>query len=321
MPLTQVLDTLLDRAIVPGYSRIGYSLRRTWWPADVAARRARRPHGRGHRRQLRPGQGDRARRGAARRDGCGCCAATPARGERARAEILRGRARRRPRRRPVRPERPRSVRAVAARLRDELPALHALVHNAGVLPPERTETADGHELTVATHVLGPHLLTARCVRRWPPTPTPGSCSCPPAACTPSACASTTPSSTRASTTAPTAYARTKRMQVVLAQLWAAQLAEQHVAVHAMHPGLGRHRRRHRFAAALREDRRPDPAHSRAGRRHRRVAAGRGRGRAHHRAVLARPPPAPDVLRPVHPAHRGRGRDAVGLLRRVTRPRP
>ena len=37
--------------------------------------------------------------------------------------------------------------------------LHAVVHNAGVMPPERGETAEGHELTLATHVLGPHLLT------------------------------------------------------------------------------------------------------------------------------------------------------------------
>ena len=37
--------------------------------------------------------------------------------------------------------------------------LHAVVHNAGVMPPERGVTSEGHELTLATHVLGPHLLT------------------------------------------------------------------------------------------------------------------------------------------------------------------
>ena len=40
-----------------------------------------------------------------------------------------------------------------------MPWLRALVHNAGVLPPERTVTDDGHGLTLATHVLGPHVLT------------------------------------------------------------------------------------------------------------------------------------------------------------------
>ena len=34
-----------------------------------------------------------------------------------------------------------------------------LVHNAGVLPAERRETSEGVELTFATNVLGPHLLT------------------------------------------------------------------------------------------------------------------------------------------------------------------
>ena len=39
--------------------------------------------------------------------------------------------------------------------------IHALIHNAGVMPEQRTETAEGHELSLATHVLGPHLLTRR----------------------------------------------------------------------------------------------------------------------------------------------------------------
>lgn len=34
-----------------------------------------------------------------------------------------------------------------------------LVHNAGAMPAERTESAQGHELTMAVHVLGPVLMT------------------------------------------------------------------------------------------------------------------------------------------------------------------
>lgn len=37
--------------------------------------------------------------------------------------------------------------------------LDVLVHNAGAMPPERTESAQGHELTMALHVLGPVLMT------------------------------------------------------------------------------------------------------------------------------------------------------------------
>lgn len=35
-----------------------------------------------------------------------------------------------------------------------MPRPYALVHNAGVMPPERVTTDEGHELASATHVLG-----------------------------------------------------------------------------------------------------------------------------------------------------------------------
>lgn len=38
-------------------------------------------------------------------------------------------------------------------------AVHALVHNAGALLNERSVSPQGHETTVASHVLGPHLMT------------------------------------------------------------------------------------------------------------------------------------------------------------------
>jgi NAD(P)-dependent dehydrogenase (short-subunit alcohol dehydrogenase family) len=41
----------------------------------------------------------------------------------------------------------------------ELDRLDVLVHNAGAMPPERTESPQGHELTMALHVLGPVLMT------------------------------------------------------------------------------------------------------------------------------------------------------------------
>ena len=37
--------------------------------------------------------------------------------------------------------------------------LDVLVHNAGVMPPRRTESPQGHELSMAVHVLGPVLMT------------------------------------------------------------------------------------------------------------------------------------------------------------------
>jgi dehydrogenase/reductase SDR family protein 12 len=54
-----------------------------------------------------------------------------------------------------------SVRSFAAALGSGEGAIDGLVNNAGVLPPKRTQTDEGFELAFATNVLGPFLLTAR----------------------------------------------------------------------------------------------------------------------------------------------------------------
>lgn len=51
------------------------------------------------------------------------------------------------------------VRRFARQFVEDVPRLHVLVHNAGALPGERTESAQGHELTMAIHLLGPLLMT------------------------------------------------------------------------------------------------------------------------------------------------------------------
>ncbi len=116
------------------------------------------------------------------------------------------------------------------------PRVDVLVHNAGVLPDRRVASADGHEITLATHVLGPWTLTqalapklrasrdARVVFvssggmytqrlslddcEWRRRPYDGVA----------------------------AYAQTKRMQVVLAELLAAEMPPARVTVSSMHPG-------------------------------------------------------------------------------------
>ncbi|HEX2046373.1 MAG TPA: SDR family NAD(P)-dependent oxidoreductase [Acidimicrobiales bacterium] len=52
-----------------------------------------------------------------------------------------------------------SVRAFAAEFREAYGALDVLVNNAGVLLPSRMTSVDGVELTLATNVLGYHLVT------------------------------------------------------------------------------------------------------------------------------------------------------------------
>lgn len=52
-----------------------------------------------------------------------------------------------------------TVRSLAADLRSTYDRIDALVHNAGLSAHERTETADGIELTLAVNHLAPYLLT------------------------------------------------------------------------------------------------------------------------------------------------------------------
>jgi len=51
------------------------------------------------------------------------------------------------------------VRRFSAELAADVPRLDVLVHNAGALPPTRTESPQAHELSMALHVLGPVLMT------------------------------------------------------------------------------------------------------------------------------------------------------------------
>lgn len=51
------------------------------------------------------------------------------------------------------------VRRFARDFAAEVDELHAVVHNAGVMPPTRTESPQGHELSMAVHLLGPVVMT------------------------------------------------------------------------------------------------------------------------------------------------------------------
>lgn len=113
--------------------------------------------------------------------------------------------------------------------------IDVLVHNAGALPAERTESPQGHELTMAVHVLGPVLMTellrdrlsghdARVIvvtsggmygQRLRPND---------------------PDYQQGDYSGTTAYARSKRAQVELLPLLSARWASQGIRVHATHPG-------------------------------------------------------------------------------------
>ena len=233
--MTKLLDTALDRTVVPGYSKIGYWLRRRSWPDDDP-----RPGSLADRRALVTGANSGL--GKATALGLARLGATvhlvvrnEERGAAALDEIKR-----------AVPDADlhlelcdvsdlADVRRAAADLVARLDRVDVLVHNAGSLPAERTESADGYELTVATHVLGPVLMTellrpllaghdARVIlvssggmytQKLPVHD---------------------PHYLRGAYQGAVAYARSKRMQVELAPVLQQRWGPEGIAVHVMHPG-------------------------------------------------------------------------------------
>jgi NAD(P)-dependent dehydrogenase (short-subunit alcohol dehydrogenase family) len=129
-----------------------------------------------------------------------------------------------------------SVRACAEHVLATEPRLDVLVNNAGALPTERQVTPAGLELTFATNVLGPFLLTnllLPLLRR----------SVPARIITVSSGGMYTRAldvddlqTEHREYDGPAVYARTKRAEVILTELWAQRLAGTGVVAHAMHPG-------------------------------------------------------------------------------------
>jgi NAD(P)-dependent dehydrogenase (short-subunit alcohol dehydrogenase family) len=112
----------------------------------------------------------------------------------------------------------------------------ALVNNAGVLPAERRTTADGLELTLATNLAGPFLLSTLLVPRLARSDDAR------VVMVSSGGMYTQRLDVRALADPPmpfdgvTAYARTKRAQVALTELWAQRYADLPITWSAMHPG-------------------------------------------------------------------------------------
>ena len=238
-PLLRGVDVLLDRAVIPGYSRIGSTVRRRFWAPDPEpfgesvdvivtggssglgaatavglARLGARVHLVGRSADRLHASADRIR------------ARVPA------AELV------------VRPCDISDLDAVG-RLADEvtsdLDAVHAVVHSAGVMPPERTVSAQGHESAFATHVLGPVALTVgllpllRDDSRVVLVSSGGMYPVP--------LRDTDFEYEKGDYSGLTAYARTKRMQVVVAEQLADRITGDHSpvtesapVVHSMHPG-------------------------------------------------------------------------------------
>ncbi len=129
-----------------------------------------------------------------------------------------------------------SVRDAAAELLDRFDRLDVVIHNAGALNADRRTTEDGLESTVAVQVVAPFLLTALLSERLRAA-RPGR-----VLTMSSGGMYTAPLTVGGLEMAPTdyrgtdQYARAKRAQVTLNELWATRVDPGDVAFHAVHPG-------------------------------------------------------------------------------------
>ena len=310
MVVTSLLDTILDRSVLAGYTQIGYQLRRLHWD-DAQPRLDGRTvlvtgasGGLGKAASVLL-----ARRGAA----LVLLVRSLERAESARKEILAA-------------AQGTSVELVQCDVADldsvrkaasSLPAqIDVLVHNAGVLPATRTESPQGHELSLATHVLGPLLLT----ELLRPALTDGRVIfVSSGGMYTQKLPVSDPQYRSGRYRGATAYARTKRIQVSFVPLLDRRWADRRTAVHAMHPGWantpgvvdslpGFHRV---LGPALRTpEQGADTVAWLAG----------AQPPPEERPILARSSAAPHALSTANPIFRRRSSPTVGLLRRPGRHR-
>jgi dehydrogenase/reductase SDR family member 12 len=231
--IDSLLDTILDRTVVGGYTSVGYRIRsRTWHAGDLRRLEGKVVVVSGATSGIGLAAAEAlARLGASVR----LLVRSAQRGAEARAAIIE-----RTRSSDVRVSvcdlsSLESVRGCATRLAAQEP-VHVLVNSAGVMTQERALSVDGIELTLATNVIGPFLLTNLLIPRLKE-------SAPARVINVSSGGMYTQrisvddlQSEHGRFDGPKVYARTKRAQVILTEIWAQRLADTGVVVHAMHPG-------------------------------------------------------------------------------------
>jgi NAD(P)-dependent dehydrogenase (short-subunit alcohol dehydrogenase family) len=129
-----------------------------------------------------------------------------------------------------------SVREFAARFSHTQNRLDVLIHNAGGMHHQRTVSADGVELTFATHVLGPFLLTHLLLPLMKKSDPSRIIFVSSGGMYAQKLDLEDLQSEHGEFNGTIAYAQAKRAQVMLTELWAERLEGSGVTINAMHPG-------------------------------------------------------------------------------------
>ncbi len=232
----RALDAVLEATIVPGYTRIGYTVRQTllWDPADLTVDLTGRViaitggnSGLGYAA---------ARQLAARGATVYLLVRNAARGAAAQASLVRATGNPHVAIELIDLSSLTSVRSGAQRLLARTPRLDVLINNAGAEFTSRQLSEDGIEMTFATNVVGPFLLTNLLIPQLRE-------SAPARIINVSTGGMYTQKLDVADLQGAhrpfnnlVAYAQAKRALVMLTELWAVRLAGSGVTVNAMHPG-------------------------------------------------------------------------------------
>jgi NAD(P)-dependent dehydrogenase (short-subunit alcohol dehydrogenase family) len=231
--MTSFIDKALDTAIAPGFSNIGYKVRKkSWDPIDeslagrtVVVTGATSGLGKAAALQL-------ARLGA----DLVLVGRNPDKSEGVRAEIVGGTGNDRIAVEVADLSLMGEVRSLAERLLETRSAIHVLINNAGALFPEREETSEGIEQTLALNLLGHFLLTNLLIPRLVESAPSRIINVASGGMYSQGISIGNLQNDQGEYKGAAAYARTKRGQVILTELWAEQLENKGVTVSSMHPG-------------------------------------------------------------------------------------